>query len=71
MEGKSDGVPGEERRAIIPSFSEDGISDLVSEPEESTSVVAAADADDTIVGRRRTILHILDGQQHRADMVYG
>ena len=53
-EEKRLGVPGEERRATMPSPSVgNGRRAFVSDPAESTSVVAAADAEATSRGRRR------------------
>ena len=67
-EGKSDGVPGEDRRATIPLFPPsddgDGRSDFVSVPDESTSVVAApSDLEDSIDSNTRIRSPL--GMEHR------
>mmetsp|Transcript_33310 Transcript_33310/g.70076 ORF Transcript_33310/g.70076 Transcript_33310/m.70076 type:complete len:112 (-) Transcript_33310:2-337(-) len=52
--GKGDGVPGDERKATSPSLpSGVGRRDFVSDPDESTSVVGAADVEVTADRRRR------------------
>jgi len=55
-EEKREGVPGDERRATSPSLlSLLGMRDLVSDPEESTRVVAAV-AEATRKGRRDSFM---------------
>jgi hypothetical protein len=55
-EEKREGVPGDERRATSPPLLVSlGMSDLVSEPEESTRVVAAV-AEATRKGSRNSLM---------------
>ena len=58
-EEKREGVPGDERRATSPPLlSLLGMRDLVSDPDESTRVVAAV-AEATRKGRRDSLMTVL------------